>query len=274
MHLSGDRLFWVVTGTAGIGVLLILVCWAIPAHVAAGRAAYEWEEAVSELERLETLTGEIPSRGSLEKYSKFHAWVRQEQLGEIQAFFSDRAKILSVPLTGEGTVTPSEFKGTYTEAHYRAIGRLENESGRMRVDPGVKPFPTYSWMTTPEFPNPQDYPTILQRYWVHYYLYEMLLDAKVRVVRRMEIKGEAGPVYVDQTFDGIPIEAELMLHPRNVNKLIRDLMKVSRTASVRPIVELRRLQIESEASGEKPGSLCRVQIEGYVLLLREKGAKK
>ena len=38
-----------------------------------------------------------------------------------------------------------------------------------------------------------------------------MLDAKVRVVRGLEIK--AKPLYVNRAFDGIPVQANLVLHP-------------------------------------------------------------
>lgn len=266
MRIGRERLFWLGIGAGGVAVFLLLVLWAVPAHNRASRAAEKWRACVVDLEKLQGISRSLPSQSSVKALKEYRVWV-QDQADLAEAFFYDRSAILSAPLTGTAEdVTASQFKEAYIRAVYDQRGWLEGNRTRMKVEAGKGAFPTYGWMTSTALPDPKAYGDILCRYWAYKKLYEILLEGNVRIVRGLEV----GSPYASPRFSRMSIQANLVVRPRDMDSLIRKLLRVSRNVSGRPVIQLTHMTIGPETAGVSPGEFSNVKLGGYVMLFQKR----
>ncbi len=261
ISFQGERNFWIAVGAGFLLVGAALVLWAIPAYSRAARTRSNWQQAVAELERLEQSADKLPSRSALLEQADFRKWADSEA-ARVESFFRDRTALLTASLSGREEPTPYEFKDAYEQAVQDQRGVLTGVRSRMRVESEEDALPTYEWMDGPQLPQPENYDRILQRYWGHVYLYRAFLDADVSLVRTLSV---LDPVYVNDLFDGMPFNASLVLAPEDATDLVKRLQRWSRSASQRPVMQVKSLKIVREGDGAN----CGVLLEGYVLLLRE-----
>ena len=266
IKLGGERTVWIVLGVLGLVALALLAGWAIPSYIRASEAAEKWRTESDELARLHSISPRLPSGKSVNERATYRAWI-DEQADMVDSYFYDRTAVLKASLTGDDeTPAPSYFKEAYSVALLNQRARLSKNSSRMKVEALDGAFPTYKWVNGPALPDPKDYESILVNYWTYVHLYRIWLDGGVRIVRGVRV-GQS--VYLNEKFDGLPIQATLVLDPKDIRSLLDKMLLVAPTAGGRPVIQLKKLDIQPVPGATKDASTCTVVLDGYVLLFRK-----
>ena len=263
--LSGEHKFWLGIGAVALLVFGLIFLWVIPTCRGAADAERNWAQAVALLNALKQDAANIPSLDTLKESGQYREWM-QGQASLVEAFFADRTALLGARLTGEGDVTPGDFKEAYIQAVNSQREYLESNAGRMRVANPARAFRAHRWVGSDKLPDPGNYPDILRDYWARYYLYRLFLDARVRVVKKLDIGAVSS---LPSEFDGLQFRAELSVQPARLAGLVEKMLTVSPEITSRPVFDLADIKITAEPSEDGSALYCSVLINGYILLQRQ-----
>jgi hypothetical protein len=290
MELTSERKFWICIGLGGA----LLIAIFIMAMVMSGNANVEedqWAVNLLSLNSYQARKQQVPSDDSLKDWVGYRKWLKMEADDKLAQHFVDARILLEQPFdegsaNGDSSLSPSLFKILYRELAKSDRDWLKRHSSDMRLEESAVRVPDYTWLkaNSIEKPDPNDYLDIRRKYWAHHYIYRMFLNGRVKVVRRLQSGKTVQLNDINPDFDGLHMSASVLVRPKDVDDLLKELQRVPVTKSERgdhspgklnsPILLLRRLHVRPYRGEDAKGRLCLVDLEACFLIYRGDAKKK